>query len=198
MAARIVGLALLLAAPLACPHLAASQDVPTVIVRLSATADVRTGLADRSRERLEALFGPAGIEIRWRDCRPPADRIGECNAPPLPNEAIVRLVSGRFSSSDDVCGVAFVPTREAAHFISIFIDCIDEAARTLRVSDEVVIACTLAHEIGHLLLGPGHGSLGLMQRRPRPLDWQRAVHGGLTFTPGEVARLRRALIERAR
>jgi hypothetical protein len=68
----------------------------------------------------------------------------------------------------------------------------------LSVAEHVVLAGALAHEIGHLLLGPAHGPIGLMQARPRQIDWNRAVRDGLGFTPAESRRMRHALEERSR
>jgi hypothetical protein len=62
----------------------------------------------------------------------------------------------------------------------------------------VVLADTMAHEIGHLLLGRHHSGHGLMQARPRVIGWRRAAVGGLTFTEAEAQRLRQALLERIR
>jgi hypothetical protein len=119
-----------------------------------------------------------------------------CDATPQPNEAIVRLTSGPSSLWAHACGASLLPDSEPAHFITVFAECVRDAADALRVREDVVLACTLAHEIGHLLLGRGHGSMGLMQAQPRPIDWQRAAHDGLTFTSSEAQRLREALVER--
>ncbi len=46
----------------------------------------------------------------------------------------------------------------------------------------LVLGHTAAHEIGHMLLPPGHSSRGIMRARLRKADWERAAKGTLLFT----------------
>jgi hypothetical protein len=55
------------------------------------------------------------------------------------------------------------PAKGAGHYITLFVDCIREAADALGLREDVVLSRTLAHEVGHLLLGPDHGQLGLIR-----------------------------------
>jgi predicted Zn-dependent protease len=72
----------------------------------------------------------------------------------------------------------------------IFFKQVQDFARLHRIDTVSVLACVIAHEIGHLLLpGTPHSPTGLMQAR-----WDRAlVHnaatGSLTFTNAEAARM---------
>jgi len=55
----------------------------------------------------------------------------------------------------------------------------------------MVFACTLAHELGHVLMpGHMHAPEGLMRASWRREELQRADQGQLQFTPEEVARIR--------
>ena len=91
-------------------------------------------------------------------------------------------------------GSALVPSQGRGHFISLFFDCVRRAADRLSLLEDVVLGAVLAHEIGHLLLGTNsHGTIGLMQAPPRPIDWQRAAHNALVFTPRESSKLREAM-----
>jgi hypothetical protein len=55
----------------------------------------------------------------------------------------------------------------------------------------MVFACTLAHELGHVLMpGHTHAPEGLMRASWRREELQRADQGQLQFTPEEVARIR--------
>lgn len=159
-------------------------------------AGVDTTMMSRALVRLKQILDRAGIRLDWVDCRPPAVQAANCNAAPRPEEAVVRLTSGRPTLWDHACGAALLPDVGTAHYVTVFVDCVREAADALLLHQDVVLACTLAHEIGHLMLGPGHESVGLMQAQPRPIDWQRATHGALTFTPAQERRLRQALIDR--
>ena len=52
-----------------------------------------------------------------------------------------------------------------------------------------MLAPTLAHEIGHLLLtGQGHSSSGIMRAHWRREDYERAPRGAFNFTAGRPNR----------
>jgi hypothetical protein len=172
-------------------------DTPaTLRLRIHGSGGVIELMLERSRIRLAAILEHAGLELEWRDCRIPAPGLAGCDGPPLADEAVVRLQAGAPTSSAHACGISQLPEHARAHYITVFVDCAHAGAQSTGVSDDVVLAYTMAHEIGHVLLGRNHSGDGLMQARPRPIDWQRAAHGGLTFTAGEAQRLRQALLER--
>jgi hypothetical protein len=151
---------------------------------------------ERTHTRAAAILAQAGIEVVWRSCLATKGDAA-CNAAPALNEAIVRLLSGPSPVAATACGIALVPAAAMGHFVSLFKDCIRASASELGVAEDVVFGCTLAHEIGHLLLGTNsHGSLGLMQAQPRSIDWERAVHGALRFTDAERRRIQEALKRR--
>jgi len=55
----------------------------------------------------------------------------------------------------------------------------------------LVLACTLAHELGHVLMpDQAHSSQGLMRATWSREELQRADQGQLQFTPDDVARIR--------
>lgn len=175
-----------------------AQDAPTVVIRVHDMSGVPTEAMNRAHERLEAIFQRAGVLVSWRDCRMSAPHLAACDVAPTANEAVVRLLTGSPTLSQHGCGVALLPSAKTAHYISLYVGCIREAADAFTVGEHVVLAGALAHEIGHLMLGPAHGPLGLMQARPRQIDWTRAVRDGLAFTPAESRKLRHALEERSR
>ena len=173
-----------------------AQGRPTVLIRMYEGPAITTQVMGRSRARFDSILTRAGIDVVWQDCPPDAPVDPACNRPPQVNEMVVRLVSGTPPGSRHACGMALVPSNAAGHYITLFPDCVRASAEELRVSEDVVIAFTLAHEMGHQLLGPRHSALGLMQARPRPIDWARAAHDGLVFSPSESRRLQDALARR--
>ena len=61
----------------------------------------------------------------------------------------------------------------------------------------LILGHVSAHEIGHLLLGPGaHGHDGIMRAGWSRQDLQQAAWGQLVFTDEESGRLRATLISR--
>jgi hypothetical protein len=66
----------------------------------------------------------------------------------------------------------------------------------------LLLGCAIAHELGHLLLGPnGHSAGGIMQGEWEPKQLRLALMGGLVFTSQQSKVLRvaaRARIENQR
>ena len=169
----------------------------SIMVRLHGHTAPDRDLLERAQKRVAAILSDSGIQIVWRSCgeASPADAI--CNATPEANVAVIRFVAGPSTETPDSCGVALVPRKGHGHFISLFVDCVHAAAGRLSVAEDVVLGGVLAHEIGHLLLGTNsHGSIGLMQAQPRPIDWQRAARGALGFTKAEARKLRESVRRR--
>lgn len=131
------------------------------------------------------LFDDAGITIAWIFCSPTADYPG-CHRAPTANELVVRIRRQRSTQPSHTCGIALSPQDVVGSFITLFHDCVARGSKDLRVKQSIVAGYSLAHEIAHLLLPVGaHAASGIMQRRMRPIDWQRAVSGGLRFLPEE-------------
>ena len=138
----------------------------------------------------------AGVPLMWRECSQHSAQDGTCAGPPASNEAIVRLNAGTAPLSAHGCGVTLVPDAALAHFVTLFVGCVREAADRLHLPEDVLFAGVLAHELAHVLLGPAHAGSGLLQARPGSMDWMRFAHNGLTFTPAERRKLRDALHRR--
>ena len=67
-------------------------------------------------------------------------------------------------------------------------------AERYEVSTSLVLACAIAHELGHLLLPERtHALTGLMRACWSRGEFQRAEQGQLRFLPGDVARIRAGL-----
>jgi hypothetical protein len=176
------------------PHPAAIALV--VIVRLYGEHTVEPDVLLSARSAAEAIFQHSGVAVEWRSCIESPVR-NDCSAAMAPNEVAARFLAGPASVSADSCGVALVPRSASGHFMSVFVECVRRAADRLRLAEHVLLGCVLVHEIGHLLLGTNsHGTIGLMQAQPRPIDWERAAVGALVFTPDETLQLRGALERR--
>jgi hypothetical protein len=169
----------------------------SIMVRLHGHTAPDRDLLNRAQKRVTAILSHSGIEIVWRSCGEPSPPDAICNATPGANEAVIRFLAGPSTETPDSCGVALVPREGHGHFISLFVDCVHAAADRLSVAEDVVLGGVLAHEIGHLLLGTSsHGSIGLMQAQPRPIDWQRAARDALGFTKAEARKLRESVRRR--
>jgi hypothetical protein len=190
MARRTIAAVLGLALISVCSRHVRAEAPLTIRIRIYDAPGIPIERMNRSETRVVAIFHRVGIQVVWRDCRRSATPVAACGDAPESTEALVRLVAGPPVASIHACGMALLPATGTAHYITIFVDCIRDAVDTLRTPEEILLAGAIAHEIGHLLLGPAHSPVGLMQASPRPIDWTRAA-----FTDREAQQMRYALIE---
>jgi Zn-dependent protease with chaperone function len=65
------------------------------------------------------------------------------------------------------------------------------------VSDVTRIGYVIAHEIGHILLGPNaHSIVGIMRGTLLQRDWENAAQGTLGFTQSQNQKIRTWIAER--
>jgi hypothetical protein len=127
------------------------------------------------------ILGEAGLRAVWIDCldRHSADaRTGLCGKAREPVDVVLRFLPGqtRGGAQDNLFGVAFLPTLASVYY---------EYAVRLAGSDNevpIILACAIAHEVGHLLLGPSsHSAGGIMLGEWGPKELQLALMGRLLF-----------------
>jgi hypothetical protein len=148
----------------------------TISLQMINEAQVPAGLLEESQEGVTRIFARAGLTVRWADTGPRF------------TVQIVAQVLGYARAGSPVMGVALRDAHSAK--AQIFFKQVQDFARLHRIDTGSVLACVIAHEIGHLLLpGTAHSPTGLMQAQ-----WDRAlVHnaaaGSLTFTEAQAARI---------
>jgi hypothetical protein len=95
-------------------------------------------------------------------------------------------------AADTVMGAA-LRAPGGTRVIYVFYERVRAEAERYAVSTALVLACAMAHELGHLLLpGRGHSPDGLMRARWTRDDFQRADQGGLRFSRDQIAQVRAA------
>jgi hypothetical protein len=148
----------------------------TISLQMINEAQVPAGVLEESQEQVTRIFARAGLTVRWADTGP---RL---------TVQIVPQVLGYARAGSPVMGVARRDANSAK--AQIFFKQVQDFARLHRIDTASVLACVIAHEVGHLLLpGTAHSPTGLMQAQ-----WDRAlVHnaatGSLTFTDAQAARM---------
>jgi hypothetical protein len=148
----------------------------TISLQMINEAEVPAGVLAESQEHVTRIFARAGLTVLWSDTGPGL------------TVQIVPQVLGYARAGSPVMGVALRRANNAK--AQIFFKQVQDFARLHRIDTVSVLACVIAHEIGHLLLpGTPHSPTGLMQAH-----WDRAlVHnaatGSLTFTDAQAARI---------
>jgi hypothetical protein len=162
---------------------------PTIRVRVdNYTQASREILAEAEREA-SRIFSEAGLKVVWLDCPPrpstavPQDPCQErLEATDISLRVLAEPAQNRFQ--DTVFGFAVHPV-----LASVYYDYVLHRARSGDAEFEVpvILGCVMAHEIGHLLLGPNsRSSSGVMQTRWERKQIRQAMTGTLLFTPEQA------------
>jgi hypothetical protein len=191
------------------PHFTASAsaqsraDSPaTFKVRIHNLADLPDTETSLGRHTAQVIFGQAGLAVDWLNCGPTKDTTDStkpCLEKLLPNEVILRIMTAPRTFRDQyVLGASIIRTGSSSGQVStVFADQIAFVARENRIPLSTLLGRTIAHEVGHLLLGTaGHGREGLMRSRWSPAAIRRNFAREWTFSSGEVARMRQAVLSR--
>jgi hypothetical protein len=145
-----------------------------------------TGQSDDQRQvahdTASAVLVTAGVRIVWTLCTP-AGEIG-CNVPRRNNELAVRVLATS-SAWDRRAGVSMGESiidrrSKSGVFATVYADRVSYMASRAAINPAVLLGRAIAHELGHLQLGSGHSSAGIMRRSwtlnelrcSRPGDWQ--------------------------
>jgi len=116
----------------------------------------------RAKAETDAVFLSSGVRIVWRDCDESAlARDGlrwfllrlRSDKPPA--------TAGR-SSLDDM-GRAFMTADGAGYIADAYFKAIQDHARRYQGDAGRILGQVMAHELGHLLLGPGHSRNSIMR-----------------------------------
>jgi hypothetical protein len=171
-----------------------------VVVRIGNYAGVEARSLTDAVRVAQSVLGQAGVQTHWRDCTavdgyfPCAD--GAASRAVLAVKLFGRGQTRVLAPSPDALGVALLPRQEGEGLVAIvFVEEVKVQAWRANVPLPVVLGHTMAHEVGHLLLGTAeHAPAGLMQARWSSGDLAHAARGQLRFSEEESSRLRAAVL----
>jgi hypothetical protein len=154
-----------------------------------------------------SIFARAGITTEWRDCSPDA---GRCEEVRNKGELVLRIVPTHVEGYDPTAGsiatrrhandtglaLAFAvvePRARIGVLATVFRDRVQTVADRAGIPFDALLGRTIAHELGHLLLGTmGHGRSGLMRETwtddelkvGEQRDWVFAQHEAKSMQAG--------------
>jgi len=183
------------------------QNVPALLLALSTSlvcssvADdpvlsviVYTGVAPDTLVRAEVdgsrILERAGVRLEWRNCR--SD--DPCPIPVSLVHVSVRIVN---YTGRDGLGCSSV-TRAGGTDAVVGFENVQRLAAVSGMPASQILAGVLAHEIGHLMLGPLHTGSGLMHGNWDVHDLERLGQRQLKFDPGQSTRIQAAVLARCR
>jgi hypothetical protein len=138
----------------------AEQSV-VVTVLLHNYAHLPKPIVAEAEDRAGLIFRKAGVQVRWADC--PLNDEDPASYPECPVEfdctdLFLRIFPATATKLDHG-GESLVGARIA----NIFWNQVEEQSRRLNVDAPRILAHTIAHELGHLLLGSNsHSPTGIM------------------------------------
>jgi hypothetical protein len=175
----------LVAAAGVTPSAAAVQADPVVVVRVEDAVGVDPRSLAWAQELASGIYAAAGVDLRWS-----VDDVDE----PDRRLTIVVTTSAAVPRSlgSDAMGVAPSPgdgTRGTLAYV--FLDKVATFAATHRLTVAHVLACAMAHEVGHLLLPPNaHRPDGVMRDAWYPALFPPKAPGVAGFPPDQARLLR--------
>ena len=137
---------------------------------------------------VEAIFNPLRIEVAWNGCEELGAGVN----------ITLRLRSDRPAGSEradslDVMGMAFTAAGVAGNRADAYFGAIEGFARRHQVDPAEVLGYVVAHELGHLLLGPGHSPGSIMSAAWNDKTLEAARQRWLTFNQAQRTTIHREL-----
>jgi hypothetical protein len=177
----------------------AGSAVPgrTVTIGVSNYAKVSSRALAKAKNEARAVLQEAGIETMWVDCPLAGRRVdpGPCEASTDFFLTILASAMTGFPASErDALGFALPCHGLGAGCMAyVFYARIEALAAYGDATPSVILGYAMAHEIGHLLLGPGHSPFGIMRAEWNRGDLQLASRQQLGFVPAQAKSLRAAV-----
>jgi hypothetical protein len=192
--------------PLVGTNVPGSPAIPKakLTLRVYNYARVDSASLAQAEKIAEAVFGRVGIGTHWVDCPTSAAKFQAypaCQSDMGTTDLVLRILprqmAVKLQTSGESLGFARAcPRTASACELTIFYHRIDElAAREYRVDQ--ILGHAIAHEIAHVLIGPGHSADGIMRAEWGPADLERISWGlQMDFTHEQSRQLREAVLRR--
>lgn len=141
-----------------------------------------------ARQEASRLLAAAGIVLRWST---PEPDLGH------PARAVVLNIlpaemARRWPAGGEACGYAL-----AGWMAGVFYHCVDQLTEEGNGGTGMrgrLLGALMAHEVGHLLIGPGiHSPTGIMKAHWGSRDLLLIRQGRLAFLPSDAAQIRARL-----
>lgn len=175
-------------------------SLPSLTVRVYNYAGVPPSTLEDAEVFAARSFRAAGIDLIWVECATSEDDTGRfraCEQADRSRRVFLKIIAERMAAgipharqAEDALGIAIV-----SHAF-VLCERVQRVASEWRIPEHVVLGRTMAHELGHLLLGENsHTARGLMRSRfdVRDLTLESAQ---FLFDPKQAMRLREIVTSR--
>lgn len=163
------------------PHILAVA----LVLQLHNLAGVPPVVVDNAASELTRVYDELGVHVEWN--RAAAARVADRE---IVHVVLLARETGELRRAADTVMGAAVRTPNDTRVVYVFYQRVRAEAERYGVSTPLVLACAMAHELGHLLMpGRGHSANGLMRACWSRDDFHRANQGRLLFSRDQVARI---------
>jgi hypothetical protein len=177
------------------------KDRPVIRVGIYNYAKIKRSELRQAETLAAALFYTAGVRIVWLECLHKAVSFRSLSDDPAPDFSVRILrdsksARARRASGVDVMGESIIPSGVdgpvAGGIANIFYEQVKEVTSAWGQYTSAVLGEAIAHELGHLMLGPQHSRRGIMKILWTPRDQALITRCELRFLPGQAVELQRA------
>jgi hypothetical protein len=161
-------------------------------------------LLERAERVTDEIYEDSGVEITWMDCTPFRGEFlpdKTCPSDMGANDLVLRFFPRRMAmklaTPKEPLGFAQqCPETEPACELTVFYFRVDELAAEGHRA-EFLLGHVIAHEVAHVLIGPGHSENGIMRREWSREELRRISLGlQLGFTSLQSRQLQEAVLRR--
>lgn len=175
------------------------KDQPVIRVWITDYAGINQSELDKTEDQAAALYAEAGVRIVWAGS---LQKRGPARAQPGNSSADfyirilrVSMIMGRVSGAEAL-GQAIIPSGTegpvSGGIANVFYDRVAAISWSRGPCGGTFLGDVVAHELGHLLLGPHHSREGIMKARWTSQDLELASLCKLRFTPEQLAVIQQA------
>jgi hypothetical protein len=164
----------------------------SVVLQLSNAAGVSPPIAAKAQAEVVRVYREIGVDVEWsRTIALGGDR------PLAIHVILIPYETGNLQQRPKTVMGAAIRTPNGTKVAYVFYRRVESEAAQHAVSAAFVLACAIAHEVGHLLMPDGmqsgHTSMGLMRASWDRDDFRRADMGQLRFQPEQALLIRARL-----
>lgn len=142
----------------------------------------------------------AGVEVIWLNCPQDAMQeasLGRCSEASFPWHLHLGILPVSRDLKSSTVGISFSSENGEGCYADLFWQPIKQLQEQTDISPSVILGHSLAHELGHLLLGTdSHSRQGLMRAHWTGEDLAKASKGNLRFSQEESLRIMNRLAQK--
>jgi hypothetical protein len=169
------------------------EDEPVITAQVANYSQASPAVLAAAEREAGRILGLAGLRASWLECSvKPSTAAPQdlCRQELQATDIRMRILPAPVldKTGDSVFGFAIHPILASLYY--------ELALRRAKRDDAefelpIILGCVMAHELGHLLLGPNsHSGLGIMHRQWRSREIQLALMGTLVFASDQSKLMR--------